>query len=169
MAEDKKLHEEEVAKAKAFILANSKQNDKGTSRSMNASAYVTYFADERMITADQLKAVVAGDKCLLSASIAVAADDLAKLIPIAKANGEDPRELEVDLRISRPSGPLTVEVKAQQVSQRPVRPGEEVGPDGPEKIIKYGYVNAKVRLKSMIDPDAAATCAAFIGEMLATS
>ena len=167
MADDKKLNEQDVAKAKAFIQANSKQNERGDSRSMTQTSYLNYFENERSIPPETLKAIAHGERDLIAAATQVATEDLSALITKAKKNGDDPTELEAYIRISRPNGPLTVEVKAQTVSQRPVRPGEEVGPDGPEKIIKHGTVNVKARLKAMIDPNAAAETASIIGNLLA--
>lgn len=165
-SEDKKANEQDVAKAREFILAHSKMNARGDSRTMAQTGYLTFMADERMLPNETVRALAAAERDLISAATSIACDDLTILIAKAKEAGEDPADCEADVRISRPTGPVAVAVKAETTSQRPVRPGEEVGEHGPEKITKYGTVSVKIRAKTMIDPHAATKCSTIIGALM---
>lgn len=147
----------DTTKAHTFISENSKLNEAGDARSMTQSAYLTFMQDQHMLTPETVKAVAAAEKDLVSGAIKVATEDLSKLITAAKKSGEDPAELSASVRISRPNGPLSTDVRAERTTTNPATG---------EKIVHHGVVSVKARTKAMIDVDAAKTTETHIAKLL---
>jgi hypothetical protein len=148
----------EKNKAQQFILGNSKLNDAGTARTVNQSAYLEHMQEVHLITPETLKKVAEAEREFVTGAIAVATDDLAKLVTASKKAGEDPSDLSASVRISRPSGPVTTEVRAERVTTNPATGA---------KITHHGVVAVKVRSKTMIDPKAAEHAESVIGKLMA--
>ena len=132
--------------AETFILGHSKLSDDGTSRTVTQSDYLKLVQEQHNIEPGVVKALAVAQKDIVSGAIAVATADLANAIAAAKKNGDDPRELEADVRISQPGGAVTVGVIGERTTTNP-----KTG----DKIINHGVVSVKVRSKTLIDPDAA--------------
>lgn len=148
---------EKNTKAQEFITAHSKLNDAGDARAVNQSAYLDYMQNTHLITPETIKAVSTAERELVTGAMEVATSDLAALITKAKAAGDDPSELSAAVRISRPGGPLSVDVRAERTT---------TNPSTGAKIVNHGVVGVKVRAKTLIDPAAAKVCEGIISGLL---
>jgi hypothetical protein len=140
-----------------FILEHSKLNETGDIRTMVQESYFKYQEEFHQLPPQVLKSVAEGERTYAAGATGVAARDLASQIAVAKKNGDDPSDLVSSVRVSRPSGQLSVEVRAERTT---------TNPKTAEKLVQHGVVIIKARTKGMISPDAAEEARKMISGLL---
>jgi len=129
-----------------FIRERSKMNPDGTIRMLPKTAYLDFFQEHQQISPDVLKGVADGERAFADGMTRVGTQDLVALVIAAKAAGDDPADLVSSVRVSRPNGQLSADIRHTRVT---------TNPRTRESLVQHGVVIFKARVGDLISKDAA--------------
>lgn len=133
-------------------------SEDGTTRTITQTDYLGAIKDTHSIQPEVFKSLAGAQKDTVSAGMEILSGDLSKLVKEAKARGDDPSDLSVAMKITQPSGPLTINMASHKTFRDPASGNE---------VHRYGVVGVNHKVKSSIDKEVHGRVAGHFAKLLA--